>query len=412
MRVLYLVPQPKQPDRIAAYSFLDEEIQSLSAAGIDCYVLSTAAPVDGRLGGVHVISAEARTSLSRRWEAVGFMRDGVGSASHARHPLMWYRSAWREHLAAQVVAEERIDIIHSHFAWPIGSGGVLAKAATGRPLVASLRGTDILIDRDIGYGRRRVPIFDRALRGLLQGADRTVYFSEFMRDKGVALGARPEYACTIRKGVDLSHFTVSADRAALMRELGLGPQPMILTVGGLIPRKGIHHLLQALSRLRDNNQAFTFVVCGDGPERRRLEDLSASLGLAEHTVFMGRVARETIPKYFAACDIFALASTVEAAGNVLFEAMASARPVVCTDAGGPQEYVADGETGFVVPVGNIDLLSARIGRLLADPALGDALGREGRRRTLEQFTYQRMVSDVIEVYEDVLGRRAPAQVAV
>jgi glycosyltransferase involved in cell wall biosynthesis len=413
MKVLYLLPQPKKPGRIGAYTFLDEEIHAMAAAGIDCYVLSTAVPEDVDCGGVRLLSADARTSISERWKAAGFLTGAMrrGSAVHARHPLMWYRSAWREYLAAQIVVEHRIDVIHSHFAWPTGSGGMLASAATGRPLVASFRGTDILLDRDIGYGRRASPLFDRALRGLLKDADRTVYFSGYMRDYAISLGARPEAARVIRKGVDLGHFTEAPDRAALKRELGLGSDPMVLTVGGLIRRKGIHHLLEALGRLRDEH-AFTFVVCGDGPERRALEELSERLGLGQRTLFLGRVDRNVIPRYFAACDVFALASSVEAAGNVLFEAMASARPVVCTNAGGPQEYVADGETGFVVPVADVEALRSRIGRLLADPALRDGLGREGRRRTLTQFTYDRMVGEVIDVYEDVLGTQAPARVAV
>lgn len=410
MKVLYLIPQPKVPERIGAYTFLDEEIHALAAAGIEPYVLSTAAPADAWCGEVRLMSADARASIAMRCAAAGFLMRSVPSASfsHAWHPVMWYRSAWREYLAARIIAEEGIDLIHSHFAWPTGSGGMMARAATGRPLVASLRGTDILVETEIGYGRRKSSIFDRALRGLLRGADRTLYFSEYMRDHGLALGARAEAAEVIRKGVDLRHFTVADDRAALKQELGLGSRPMILTVGGLIPRKGIHHVLDALSRLSHHHD-FTFVVCGDGPERNRLEELAMHLGLGERTRFMGRVDRAAIPRYFAACNVFALASTVEAAGNVLFEAMASARPVVCTDAGGPQEYVADGETGFVVPVGDVESMAARIGQLLADPALQDALGREGRRRTVTEFSYERMVADVIAVYEDALSARSTAR---
>ena len=93
---------------------------------------------------------------------------------------------------------------------------------------------------------------------------------------------------------------------------------------------------------------------------------------------------------------------MEAAGNVLFEAMASGRPVVCTDAGGPGEYVVDGQTGFVVPVADPEALASRIGMLLDDPALGDRLGVEGRRRTIDEFDYDRMVSDLLEVYREVL----------
>src|SRR5690606_10183055 len=109
--------------------------------------------------------------------------------------------------------------------------------------------------------------------------------------------------------------------------------------------------------------------------------------------------------YFAACDVFVLASIMEAAGNVLFEAMAAGRPVVCTDSGGPGEYIVDGETGYVVPVGDTAAMAARIGMLLGDPALQDRLGQEGHRRTVGEFGYDRMVTDLVRVYRDVLAER-------
>jgi glycosyltransferase involved in cell wall biosynthesis len=176
---------------------------------------------------------------------------------------------------------------------------------------------------------------------------------------------------------------------------------MLLTVAGLRPRKGIHHLFGMMARLRD--VPCTLVICGDGPERARLESLAAELGVAERVRFMGRVDRLTIPKYFAACDVFVLASIMEAAGNVLFEAMSCARPIVCTDAGGPGEYVADGETGFVVAVGDEDGLADRVARLLADHGLREAMGAEGRRRSVRDFDYDRMLSDILEVYREVVN---------
>lgn len=408
MKILYLLPQPKGPERIGAYSFLDEEIKAIAAAGIEAYVLSTAAPEDSDCGGVHLLSVQARSSMAVRVRAAGFLARTAGRASgrHLGQPFVWYRSARMEHLGQRMVEEKGIDLVHSHFAWPQGFGGSLGAAAR-HPLIASLRGTDILLDRSIGYGRRAQPGFDRALRGLLKRADRTLYFSQYMREQAVALGAPPERATVIPKGVDLRHFDVAEDRNLLKSELGLPARPMILTVGGLIPRKGIHHLLQALGGLRERHD-FTLVICGDGPEELRLKELATSIGLADRTIFTGRVDRATIPRYFAACDIFALASTVEAAGNVLFEAMASGRPIVCTNAGGPQEYVRDGETGFVVPVGNVTALTARLEDLLVDAVLRETLGREGRRRTLEEFSYQRMVKDLIQVYEEVL-RTSPQE---
>jgi glycosyltransferase involved in cell wall biosynthesis len=401
MKVLYLLPQPKQPDRIGAYTFLDEEIQALAGAGIQAYVLSKQVPDDAWCGKVRLKAA--RLDSATRLDVAAFLtRRALDVPLRSLlQPTGFYRAVKLQHVAATIVREENIDLIHSHFAWPDGFGGMLTRAQTGCPLVVSLRGTDILVDPAIEYGRRSSSAYDRTIRQLLKTADRTTYFSEYMRNEAVTLGARPDRTRVIRKGVDLSHFTVSSDRLALRTQLGFGLQPMILTVAGLIRRKGIHHILDALALLRDVSD-FRFVVCGEGPERANLEAQSARLGLADRVTFLGRVDRETIPTYFAACDIFVLASVMEAAGNVLFEAMAAGRPVICTDSGGPGEYIDDGETGFVVPVGDPAALANRIGRLLNDPALADRLGREGRRRSVGEFAYGRMVSDLIHVYDDVL----------
>ncbi len=403
MKVLYLVPQPKTPDRIGAYTFLDEEIQALAKHGVQAYVLSRAVDRDRDLGQVHLVSLTARSTQTSRVRAATHMlwrTDGLPVRS-ARYPLRAFRGTWTEVVAADVVAAEGIDLIHSHFAWPQGMGGAFLRQVTGRPLVASLRGTDILVDPTIRYGRQTNPFFSRALARLLRDADRTVYFSRYMRDHAIGLGARPEAARVIRKGVDLRHFAPVADRVALRRSLGLPERPMILTVAGLIARKGIDHLLGATARIGERHDV-TLVICGDGPDRAKLQAEAVTLGIGDRVVFTGRVARDVIPKYFAACDVFVLASVMEAAGNVLFEAMSSARPIVCTDSGGPGEYVVDGETGFVVPVGDQQAMASRVVALLDEPDVADRMGAEGRRRTIDEFDYDRMVSDLLEVYREVL----------
>jgi glycosyltransferase involved in cell wall biosynthesis len=413
MKVLYLVPQPNRAGQLAAYSFLDEEIFGMAAAGVEPYVLSTTADRDFEDGPVKVRAVPPVASPADHAKNLGFLwrcRSAIPFAN-VTQLREFYRPIKVERFAADVIEAEGVDLIHSHFGWPAGFGGVLARTATARPLVASLRGTDILVDPGIAYGRRNDPHYDRTIRRLLAGADRTVYFSEFMRERGVSYGARPDRARVVEKGVDLSRFKPAADRRSVKRDLGLPDRPMILTVAGLVVRKGIHHALDALAGLRDTHD-FSFVVCGEGPERERLERQSEALGLRDRTYFMGKVDRRTIPAYFAACEVFVLASIVEAAGNVLFEAMASARPVVCTASGGPAEYVEDGRTGFLVPVGDARALAGRIRTLLDDAALQDRLGQEGRRRTLVRFDYQRMTRDILRVYDEVLsagnGRQRPA----
>jgi glycosyltransferase involved in cell wall biosynthesis len=406
MKVLYLTPQPKRDGPLTAYSFLDEEISALASAGVRAYVLARRGAKIEERRGVVTWPLPPERSTGARGRSLRFL---LGSAP-AMPPANlfsiadWYQAARVERVAADLVRREKIDLVHSHFAWPDGLGGSLVKSVTRAPLVACLRGADVLLDPEIGYGSRERDFYDRNLRQLLRRADRTLYFSGFMRDAGVALGAPAERARVLQKAVDVSHFGVSDDRSRARRELGFADRPMILTVGALIPRKGHDVILHALARLRSEFD-FTLVICGEGPEREPLQALARQLSLEDRTHFAGRVSREAIPKYFGACEIFVLASVLEAAGNVLFEAMGAARPIVCTAAGGPSEYVEDGASGFVVPVRDAEALASRVRTLLADPALGDRMGLEGRRRAVTQYAYPRLVKDIIGIYDEVLDQR-------
>jgi glycosyltransferase involved in cell wall biosynthesis len=404
MKVLYITPQATRDSAVAKYTFLDEEIAALRTGGIRPYVLSRRVRKVEERDGIVLWPLPRERSARARIRSVGFMVRSAANMPPANllSVFDWYQAGRIERVAAEVVRREKIDLVHSHFGWPDGLGGSLVKATTKVPLVACLRGSDILIDESIDYGSRSRPFYDRNLRRLLRTADRTLYFSKFMAATGIELGAEATRTTVLHKAVDLSQFGVTADRAAAREALGLGRKPMFLTVGSLIARKGIDLILESLARIREEFD-FSFVICGDGPERETLGALARRLSLEDRTHFVGRITREEIPKYFGACEIFVLASVLEAAGNVLFEAMAAARPIVCTAAGGPDEYVEDGVTGFVVPVGDAAAMADRMRALLRDERLRDELGKEGRHRALTQYAYPRLVSDILNVYGEVLG---------
>jgi glycosyltransferase involved in cell wall biosynthesis len=405
MRVLYLVPPGGWPDHITAYSFLDEEIHALADSGVEPYLLSPAVDTFRQSKRVRLLPLP-QGSPWERWRALRFL---AAYRSHLPTALLkefgkFLHATRIELAAADLIKQHDIQLIHSHFGPILGFGGMLARLSTGRPLVSSFRGMDLLVDRGIDYGLRRDAFYDRSLSALLRNVDVSTYASDFMRGEAIRLGARRETAVTIRKGVDLNHFHVPGDRETLRRELGV-ETPMILTVAGLIPRKGVGTVLRALALLLSTHK-FTLVVCGDGPERGALEGLSDRLAIADRVVFKGRIGRAEIPQYFAACDVFVLASLVEAAGNVVLEAMASGRPVVCTDSGGPPEYVRDGKTGYIVPVGDHVRMAERIALLLDAPELADRLGRAGRAVAERELVYENMTRAFLQLYEELTVRHA------
>jgi glycosyltransferase involved in cell wall biosynthesis len=399
LKILYLTPPSPDGARLSAFSFVDEEILALARQGVEIFMIAIVPPAEGRRNAHVNISArtlptgKAWREISRTLRFLWHVKRFIPGSLWLR-PLLLYRTVHLERFAHDLILQERIGIIHSQFGWPGGFGGALAAAATSTRLVATLRGMDVLIDAGIDYGLRRSSFYDAAFRTLLRSADRTIHVSDFIRHRAMDLGAPGARAKTIRKGVDYDRFSAAA--AGEPRS----PTPSILTVAGLIKRKGIDDILKALALLADSHE-FSFVVVGEGPEQRRLEELSERLAIRGRTRFDGQVSRADIPKWFAASDIFVLASIWEASGNVLLEAMASGRPVICTDSGGPPEYIEDGVTGFVVPVGSPEAIAAKLGLLLKDPELRSVLGQNGRKHARERFSYGRMIGEIREVYEEV-----------
>jgi glycosyltransferase involved in cell wall biosynthesis len=108
--------------------------------------------------------------------------------------------------------------------------------------------------------------------------------------------------------------------------------------------------------------------------------------------------------WYAAFDAFLLTSANEGAPVVAIEAQSAGVPVVATDAGGTRTVVDDGETGFVVQVGDVEALADRLGRLRDDVVLRERLGAAGAERMRGKFSLDRMVDDVDRVYGEILSR--------
>lgn len=396
MKILHLAPPARTPHSITAHTFIDEELRALVDAGITCLTVSDNTTEQRVVDRVTIVPVPRPAPVGSVLGAVGMavrhaaMLPGL-STSHARSLFHALRI---EHTAATVIREHGIDCVHSHFAWPDGFGGMLAAANTGVPLVASLRGMDLLHRYDIDYGLRQQALYDQTLRKLLARADRTIYATDFMRDAGLRAGAPEDRAVVVRKGVDLDRFRPPSDRVEAQRALELSG-PVILAIGTLRPVKGYTFLFEALERLLDLD--WTLVICGDGPERQRLEQRAAER-FGNRVRFAGIVGRDRIGSYFAAADIFAHAAVVEAAGNVILEALASGCAVVTADGGGPGEHIIDGETGFLVPPENASELSTRLRQLLEQPDLRRQLGKAGRHEAEREYDYNRMVGDLVRVY--------------
>jgi glycogen(starch) synthase len=247
------------------------------------------------------------------------------------------------------------DLVHAHW---LPAGAVAAVA--GRPFVVQLWGTDVEL-------ARRAPW---AARWTLRRARLAICASQELAAAARALGARA--VRVIPSGVDVPETVGEPDEP-----------PHVLYAGRLSPEKGVLELAEAARGL-------PLVVAGDGPLRARMP---SALGFVPHDRLLGLYDRAAV----VACP-----SHREGYGVVCAEAMAHSRPVVASAVGGLRDLVVDGETGILVPPGDVPALRAALERLLADRGLRERLGRAGRRRALGELSWERHVRLVRSAYDEAL----------
>jgi glycosyltransferase involved in cell wall biosynthesis len=211
-------------------------------------------------------------------------------------------------------------------------------------------------------------------------------------------------------GVSLDRFKPVATRPPRDEAEGVPPAagsrapgaPVIITCGRLEPYKGHHILLRAAAMLR---QPARVVLVGEGPQRQKLEQLAAELGIAERVEFTGPLPQTRLAELYAGADLFVLASVVlERSGkrdvipNVLAEAMAMRIPVVATTVSGIAELVEDGVGGRLVAPNDPTALAAAIDELLADPARRERLAGAGREKVTREFDRERNIEDLARLF--------------
>lgn len=212
-------------------------------------------------------------------------------------------------------------------------------------------------------------------------------------------------------GTDANNFRLipKAEARAKLR-LNLTEQ-IVLYVGRFEPRKGIETLIQACvqSEAQKEGNLRLILVGGscpdriDGQERKRLEQIIREVGLAQKTLFSGQLDHSVLPLYYAASDVCVIPSHYEPFGLVAIEAMACGTPVVASDVGGLKFAVVPEKTGLLVPSQSITAFTTAIDRILADKGWVKQLRINASARVREQFTWERTVSQLSNLYQGLLA---------
>lgn len=237
-------------------------------------------------------------------------------------------------------------------------------------------------------------------------ADRIIVVSEAVKKHLTDQGIAPEKIRVVYNGIDLKRFQPVADIRAAKEKVGFKADDLVVGVTAHLTRKKGHRsFLQAAAIVASKMPNVKFLLVGEGREREALETQVRAARLMDRVLFAG--FQDDVLPWMAAMDMLVLPTIEkEGFGRVLVEAGAMSKPVISTDIGGMAEVVSPGESGLIVPAGDVTELANAMVQLLEDEELRLRMGRAGRARALAHFSVEQMVSNTEAVYREVWNERA------
>jgi len=361
------------------------------------------------VGGSGAVAAELGKQLARRGHDIHFISYRLpfrlGDFQHnicfhevdvSSYPLFEYPP---HDLAlavkmAEAVREHGIELFHVHYAIPHAIAGFLAQQMLGEGaprMVTTLHGTDITI---VGQDRS----FFEITRFGIERSDAVSAVSEFLRRMTIAEFQVSSPIDVIPNFVDLDQYQPGrSDRGGLAAP----GQKVLLHVSNFRPVKRVLDVVRIFERVSRELDAVLLMV-GEGPERSSAQALARRLGLVDRLRFLG--TQNAMEEIAALADIFLLPSELESFGLSALEAMACGVPVVGSDVGGLPEVVRHAESGYLLPVGDVEGMAARTIEILRDDERRREMGEAARHRVRSLFDAERVVGQYEAVYARVLGR--------
>jgi glycosyltransferase involved in cell wall biosynthesis len=284
----------------------------------------------------------------------------------------------------------KADLIHAHWG-PMGALAVFTRPFHRRPVVVSVRGSDIM---------GGVSLVRRVTAWALRRADGVSANTPVAYETVVKLSANPSLCRYIPNGLMLPDM----DELSAARRRRTQDDVKIVSAGRLVRERRYDVLIRAMARIRALRPTVSLTVVGDGPELRTLKHLAETLSLGDGVRFIGQVSRRDVSRFLAEADIYVSATEADNFANAVLEGAAHALPVVATRVGFPADVVLDGQTGYLVEPGDEEALSEAVLKLVDDPQGRREAGLRMRRR-IEEFglSWRECAARSVELYRVALA---------
>ena len=314
----------------------------------------------------------------------GTMRDQVRSSWASRLALGSFLGAdlWKTFRSRR---DFRADLVHAHWFLPSGLIGTWMAAWWRVPLVTTLHGSDISVAKSSAIAAR---MFRRVMT---QSRTVTTVSSWLAAETRALVPEAHPIVAPMPIKPDLFHPGGSREPARL------------LFVGKLNQQKGIEYLLRALAVMRTHAVVDVIVGVGSAPED--IGSLAQSLGVADRLHWLPLLPQAKLAEYYRSCTALVMPAVDEGLGLVAAEALLCETPVIAFASGGLTDLIRDGETGVLVPTGDVTALARAIDDLLSRADRGATLGVAGRRATLAAFGPQAVAARYAALYREASAPR-------
>ncbi len=311
---------------------------------------------------------------------------------------------------SRMVGAIRADVYEAHTVSGYGFLKTIRKRKINKPFIQTVHG--VLADEYAKSSKSTSPSFRMKLSNVFmlrlsriekeatREANLVVTVSRYSAQKLVQLYDVDEAKIRIvPNGVDLQRFKPAEDCEKVKDRIGGNSKHVILFVGNLIPRKGLHFLIEAAKHITKENKETKFVVVGAGPLKNHLISYSKEQGVSDKFVFLGNVPESMLHQLYNCADVFASPSIQEGQGITLLEAQATAKPVVAFNVSAVNEVVINKETGLLIKPDSSELANAIL-RLLSNSSLREEMGHKGRDFVRKNFSWDICAKRMFQVYAE------------
>lgn len=288
------------------------------------------------------------------------------------------------------LAAFRPDVVNALY---LGGYGLVASLGGWRPLVVMSLGSDLLIDYPSSLVHRA------QIRRVLGHADLVITDAEALSRIAISIGTPREKVLKAYLGIDETIFHAGASPAAL----GGAEPARIVSTRNLYRLYNVELLVEAAPAIVERHDA-SFILCGDGPERTRLEERARALGLSSRFTFKGRLEPRGIADELRAASVYVSTSRSDSTSVSLIEAMACGAPPVVTDLAANREWITDGENGLIVSPNDPGALASAVSRMIEDRGLAAAAREKNFRVVKERGLWRENMERVEEAFERLACR--------